>query len=144
LGMLFAKGRRTVAAWFRSGGIGDDFRRAYTLLGTIGRTKTGPFATVLFSRLRRDIHPGERWLFAIDDSPTQRYGPCVEGAGIHHNPTPAPTHQRHPYGHVWAPLPWLAPPPSSHLRAPPPLPPPRIPQAAPPTPPPAAPPPLPP
>jgi hypothetical protein len=27
-------------------------------------------------------------LFALDDTPTPRYGPCVEGAGLHHNPTP--------------------------------------------------------
>ncbi len=117
LGMLFARGRRTVAAWFRAGGIGDDFRRGYTLLGTIGRAKVGPFATVLFSLLRRDIHPGQRWLFAIDDSPTQRYGPCVEGAGIHHNPTPGPTHQRHLYGHVWVTLAWLVRHPCWHVRA---------------------------
>lgn len=27
---------------------------------------------------------------AIDDSPTKRFGPCVEAANIHHNPTPGP------------------------------------------------------
>src|SRR5436309_9079948 len=82
LGLLLAHGRRTATAWFRAGGIADEFRRAYTLLGTIGRSKIDSFATVLFSHLRRTIAPGERWLFALDDSPTQRYGPCVEGAGI--------------------------------------------------------------
>jgi hypothetical protein len=117
LGMLFAHGRRTATAWFRAGGIGDDFRRGYTLLGTIGRSKIDSFATILFSDLRRSIAPGERWLFAIDDSPTQRYGPCVEGAGIHHNPTPGPTHQRHIYGHVWVTLAWLVHHPVWHVRA---------------------------
>ena len=29
-------------------------------------------------------------LVAIDDTPTARYGPEVEGAGIHHNPSPGP------------------------------------------------------
>jgi hypothetical protein len=46
-------------------------------------------------------------LFAIDDTPTPRYGPCVEGAGIHHNPTPGPTQQPYVYGHVWVTLAWV-------------------------------------
>jgi hypothetical protein len=29
-----------------------------------------------------------RLTLALDDTPTQRYGPYVQGAGIHHNPTP--------------------------------------------------------
>jgi hypothetical protein len=117
LGMLFARGRRTVTSWFRAGGIADDFRRGYTLLGTIGRSKIDPFATVLFSQLRRDIAPGERWLFALDDTPTARYGPCVEGAGIHHNPTPGPAGEKHVYGHVWVTLAWLVRHPCWHVRA---------------------------
>jgi hypothetical protein len=36
------------------------------------------------------IQPGDRMLLALDDTPTQRYGPLVEGAGVHHNPTPGP------------------------------------------------------
>jgi hypothetical protein len=107
LGLLLAHGRRTATAWFRAGGISDEFRRAYTLLGTIGRSKIDSFATVLFCDLRRTIAPGERWLFALDDSPTQRYGPCVEGAGIHHNPTPGPSQQRYLYGHIWVTLAWV-------------------------------------
>jgi hypothetical protein len=107
LGLLFAHGRRTATAWFRAGGIAEQFQRAYTLLGTIGRSKVDILAAVLFRHLRRTIAPGQRWLFALDDSPTQRFGPCVEGAGIHHNPTPGPTHQRHLYGHVWVTLAWV-------------------------------------
>jgi hypothetical protein len=107
LGLLFARGRRTATAWFRAGGIADRFRRAYTLLGTIGRDLTDIGASVLFSKLRRSIVAEDRWLLAIDDTPTKRSGPCVEGAGIHHNPTPGPTHQRFLYGHVWVTLAWL-------------------------------------
>jgi Transposase DDE domain len=117
LGLLFAHGRRTATAWFRAGGITDAFRRAYTLLGTIGRSKIDSFATVLFSQLRRTVAPGQRWLFALDDSPTQRYGPCVEGAGLHPNPTPGPTHQRYLYGHIWVTLAWLVRHPVWHVRA---------------------------
>src|SRR5947209_2190747 len=107
LGLLLAHGRRTATAWFRAAGIAADFRRAYTLLGTLGRAKISIFASLLFSRLCRAIDPGPRWLFAIDDSPTQRYGPCVEGAGLHHNPTPGPARQRFLYGHVWVTLAWV-------------------------------------
>src|SRR5436305_761541 len=79
LGLLLSHGRRTATAWFRAGGIAEHFRRAYTLLGTIGRSKVDVFAAVLFGHLRQTIPAGPRWLFALDDSPTQRYGPCVEG-----------------------------------------------------------------
>ena len=40
-------------------------------------------------------------VFAIDDSPTKRYGPHIEGAGKHHNPTPGPAGSKFLYGHVW-------------------------------------------
>ena len=43
----------------------------------------------------------ERLLLVIDDSPTKRYGPKVEGADVHHNPTPGPADQPYLYGHVW-------------------------------------------
>ncbi len=43
----------------------------------------------------------ERLLLVIDDSPTKRYGPEVEGADVHHNPTPGPADQPFLYGHVW-------------------------------------------
>jgi len=107
LGLLFAHGRRTATSWFRAGDMADDFRRGYTLLGTLGRARIASFAGIVFSRLRRAIDPGPFWLLALDDSPTQRYGPCVEGAGIHHNPTPGPTHQPFLYGHLWVTLAWV-------------------------------------
>ena len=33
---------------------------------------------------------------------TKRYGPCVEGAGVHRNPTPGPAAQEWVYGRVEA------------------------------------------
>jgi len=107
LGELLAGGRRTATAWFRAAGITDQFRRAYTLLGTLGRTKVPACAALLFDDLRRTIDPGARWLLALDDTPTQRYDPCVEGAGIHHNPTPGPAQQHFLYGHIWVTTAWI-------------------------------------
>src|SRR5712672_421955 len=78
LGELLAQGRRTATAWFRAGGISDEFRRAYTVLGALGNGKARWCAATLFADLRCTIDPGPRWLFALDDSPTKRYGPCVE------------------------------------------------------------------
>src|SRR5947209_5956347 len=107
LGTLLAHGRRTATSWFRAGDLSEEFRRGYTLLGTLGRRYLDGFASILFSRLRQTIDPGRYWLFGIDDTPTQRYGPCVEGAGLHHNPTPGPAHQRYVYGHIWVTLDWI-------------------------------------
>jgi hypothetical protein len=45
-----------------------------------------------------------RAVFALDDTVTKRYGPHVEGAGVHHNPTPGPAAQTWVYGHVWVTL----------------------------------------
>lgn len=42
----------------------------------------------------------ERLLLVIDDSPTKRYGPKVEGAEVHHNPTPGPADQPYLYGQL--------------------------------------------
>lgn len=107
VGQLLADGRRTATTWFRAGGIAEEFRRGYTLLGTLGRSKAPTFAGLLFRRLRDTIDPGPHWLLVLDDSPTQRYGPCVEGAGLHHNPTPGPAGQRFLYGHIWVTLGWV-------------------------------------
>jgi hypothetical protein len=105
-GMLFARGRFTVASWLRGGELGDDFRAYYYFLGGLGR-KVKAIAGALLRLALQVIQPGERLLFAIDDTPTKRYGPLVEGAGIHHNPTPGPAGQKFVYGHVWVTLAWL-------------------------------------
>jgi hypothetical protein len=37
----------------------------------------------------------------LDDTPTKRYGPKIEGAGHHHNPTPGKTDAKLCFGHSW-------------------------------------------
>jgi hypothetical protein len=50
---------------------------------------------------------GDHLLFALDDTPTARYGPKVPGAGIHHNPTPGPAGAKFVYGPIGVTLAWL-------------------------------------
>ena len=101
-GLLFARGRRTVASWLRLS-RGRDYKRYYYLLGSVGRKAlaiAGVLLRILLKRLPGD-GPGTPLVFAIDDSPTKRYGPHVEGAATHHNPTPGPAGSPFLYGHVW-------------------------------------------
>jgi hypothetical protein len=106
VGMLFARGRRTVTSWLRAIGVGADFSTYYYFLGSLGR-KVDQVAAALLRVAVEVIAPGDRLLFAIDDTPTPRYGPHVQGAGLHHNPTPGPTDQQFVYGHIWVTLAWL-------------------------------------
>ncbi len=100
VGILMASGRRTAAGWWRAARIGDRFRPYYYFLGSVGRKAVAMAAVLLRITLDR-IGPGDRLLFAFDDTPTKRYGPKVQGAGIHHNPTPGPAGSKFLYGHSW-------------------------------------------
>jgi hypothetical protein len=102
-GVLFARGRRTVASWLRGAGVTSDYKNYYYFLGSVGRNikLTG---SVLLSQLLEVLPPGGVITLMLDDTPTKRYGKFVEGAGIHHNPTPGPADQQFLYGHVWVTL----------------------------------------
>ncbi len=100
LGMVFARGRRTVTTWLRAVGISDDFADYYYFLQPLGR-KSKALAERLFMLLLVHLPTGPRLLLGVDDTPTKRYGPHVQGAGIHHNPAPGPADQKFLYGHIW-------------------------------------------
>lgn len=102
-GMLFARERRTVASWFRAAGIKVGWRSYYYFLHSFGRKVAFP-AWRLLDLAVKLIQSGTRVLLALDDTPTKRFGPCVEGAGVHHNPTPGPAGEAFLYGHVWVTL----------------------------------------
>lgn len=106
LGALFANGRRTVTSWLRAAHVGRGFAAYYYFLAALGR-QTDFLAGLLLRSAWGWLAPDGPLLFAIDDSPTQRYGPHVQGAGLHHNPTPGPTDQKFLYGHVWVSLAWI-------------------------------------
>ena len=100
LGLLFARGRRTVTTWLRAQGISTHYEDYYYFLASIGR-KTELLATQLFQLLLAKLPIGNRIVLAIDDTPTKRYGPYVEGAGVHHSPTTTASDSRFLYGHIW-------------------------------------------
>ena len=85
-GAFFGKGRRTVTSWFRAAGITDDFRPAYVTVCAAGR-RVDQLALSVVGAVTPLLDKG-RLRLAIDDTPTPRWGPHVEGAGIHHNPNP--------------------------------------------------------
>ncbi len=101
VGIIFAKGRKTITSWFRAAGISRRYQSFYYFIGSIG-TKTETVATVFLKMMIQRIYKSTNTiLMAIDDSPTIRYGPAVAGAGIHRNPTPTPDGKKFIYGHVW-------------------------------------------
>ena len=100
VGILFANGRRCVTSWLRAAGISDDYADYYYFLASVGR-KSESIATQLVTLVLRTLPLPTRLLLVIDDSPTKRYGPKVEGADIHRNPTPGPADQLYLYGHIW-------------------------------------------
>jgi hypothetical protein len=104
VGILFAGGRRTVTAWLRAADLPEDFRQFYPFLASLARSAE-PLAGILLAEVpRATAGDGGADLFALDDTPTPRYGPHVQGAGVHHNPTPGPAGNRFLYGHVFVTL----------------------------------------
>lgn len=108
LGALLARGRRTVTSWIRSAGLSGEFRRCYTTVAAAGKRADGIAARLACVVLRPLLSGMTRLVFALDDTPTKRYGPEVQGAGRHHNPTPGPAGGPFVYGHVWVVLGLLA------------------------------------
>jgi hypothetical protein len=104
--LLFATGRRTVSSWLRAGQLSKDYQDYYYFLSILGR-KVELLAGRLLHLIAEVVAPGDRIVLAIDDTPSKRYGPKVEGAGVHHNPTPGPAGAKFVYGHNWVTLAWV-------------------------------------
>jgi hypothetical protein len=100
VGILFARGRRTVTSWFRATDLADDFRQSYVTVCAVGR-EIDHMAITVVTDVVQPLVEGKRLIIGIDDTPTQRYGPEVEGAGIHHHPSAGPAGEKHLYGHIW-------------------------------------------
>src|SRR4051795_4087661 len=108
LGAVLARGRRTVTAWVRAVGLSREYKPCYTTVAAAGKQADNVSARLLNDAVRPLVADQGRITLALDDTPTERYGPYVQGAGIHHNPTPGPAGSPHVYGHIWVVLGLLA------------------------------------
>src|SRR4051794_39494049 len=108
LGALLARGRRTVTSWIRAAGLSSEFRPCYTTVAAAGKRADRLAALLAQDAVRPLVTGADRLTLALDDTPTERYGPHVQGAGVHHNPTPGPAGAPFVYGHVWVVLGLLA------------------------------------
>jgi hypothetical protein len=101
LGAVLARGRRTVTTWIRAAKLSGQYQRCYVAVAAAGK-RTDRIARRLLTEVVRPLLKGaKRLTLALDDTPTKRYGPHVQGAGVHHNPTPGPAGSPYVYGHVF-------------------------------------------
>ena len=108
LGAVLARGRRTVATWIRAAGMSGQFRPCCIAAAAAGK-KAESIATGLFLEAVEPLLKGAtRLTLALDDTPMRRYGPQVQGAGVHHDPTPGPAGSAYVHGHVFVVLGLLA------------------------------------
>jgi hypothetical protein len=101
LGAVLARGRRTVTSWIRAAGLSDHFQHCYTAVAAAGKKAETIAAYLVLTVVEPLLGGVERLMIALDDTPTQRYGPHVQGAGVHHNPTAGPAGSPYVYGHVF-------------------------------------------
>lgn len=101
LGALLARGRRTVTSWIRAAGLSDQYQSCYLAVAAAGKKAETIAAHLVLTVVKPLLSGVERLMFALDDTPTSRYGPHVQGAGVHHNPTPGPAGSAYVYGHVF-------------------------------------------
>lgn len=108
LGAVLARGRRTVTSWIRAAKLSEHFRPCYIAVAAAGKRADRIARRLLTDLVVPLVATDGRLTLALDDTPTRRYGPCVQGAGIHHNPAPGPAGSPHVYGHVFVVLGLLA------------------------------------
>ena len=90
LGVVLARGRRTVTSWIRAAKLSDQFRPCYTTVAAAGKQADRIAARLALAAIEPLTGRAGRLILALDDTPTERYGPQVQGAGVHHNPTAGP------------------------------------------------------
>jgi hypothetical protein len=106
IGMVLANGKRTVTSWLRVAGLQENFQEYYPFISSVGN-RAEVVAKQMLLLLLRFIVSSDRVILALDDTPTPRYGPKVQGAGLHHNPTSGPDDHKFIYGHIWVTLAWV-------------------------------------
>jgi hypothetical protein len=90
LGAILARGRRTVTSWIRAAGLSCEYRRCYTTVAAAGKRADRTAACLAHEVVKPLVADAARLTFALDNTPTEWYGRRVQGAGVHHNPSPGP------------------------------------------------------
>jgi hypothetical protein len=101
LGAVLARGRRTVTTWIRVAKLSCQYQSCYIAVAAAGKRADRIARRLLTEVVRPLLKGATRLTLALDDTPTKRYGPHVQGAGVHHNPTPGPTGSPYIYGHAF-------------------------------------------
>ena len=100
-GAVLARGRRTVTAWIRAAKLSGQYQPCYTAVAAAGKRADRIARRLLTEVVLPLVEGAGRLTLALDDTPTKRYGPHVQGAGVHHNPAPGPAGSPYVYGHVF-------------------------------------------
>src|SRR5829696_4932638 len=108
LGAVLARGRRTVTTWIRAANLSGRYQSCYIAVAAAGKRADHIARRLLIEVVLPLLKGATRLTLALDDTPTKRYGPNVQGAGVHHNPTPGPAGSPYVYGHVFVVLGLLA------------------------------------
>ena len=103
-GIVLARGLRTVTSWLRAMGKRRRWSTFYYAIGAIGRKTEAVSCALLSILVERIVGEDSVIRLALDDTPTRRYGPKVQGAGIHRDPAPGPSGSPFLYGHIWVTL----------------------------------------
>jgi hypothetical protein len=103
-GIVLARGLRTVTSWLRAMGKRKRWSTFYYAIGAIGRKAEAVSGALLVVLVERIVGEDDIVRLAIDDTPTRRYGPKVQGAGLHRDPAPGPSIAPFLYGHIWVTL----------------------------------------
>ena len=101
LGAVLARGRRTVTRWIRPAKLSGQSRPCYTAVAAAGPRADRIAARLALAVIEPLVGGAQRLTLAWDETPTPRYGPHVQGAGIPHNPTPGPAGSPFVSGHVF-------------------------------------------
>ena len=86
-GAVIARGWRTLTTWIRAAKLSGQYQSCYIAVAAAGRRADRIARRLLTEVVRPLLKGATRLTLALDDTPTKRYGPLVQGAGIHHNPS---------------------------------------------------------
>ena len=75
LGVVLARGRRTVTSWIRAAGLSHQYQRCYTTVAAAGKQAELIAARLFGTVVKPRVAEVPRITLAIDDTPTQGYGP---------------------------------------------------------------------